>query len=93
MTHIIFSSYRARRTDFGSIQITLDIGKPDNVPMPQEVIEAANTAEALERFNDYCARAAATGTPMAVSARVKNGERKPRGFDAAFKSYYTPINL
>jgi len=55
-------------------------GKPD--PLPRKLVEVKTTAEALAAFDAYKAEAKATGLPIAVSMKIKDG-RAPNGFKKA----------
>lgn len=92
MAKFLMSAYEAKDNGNGRFAIVFNIGKGD--PFPGKVVEAKNTAEALAAFDAYVAEAKASGMLLGCSLRIKDGERKPNGFDKARQALgpYTIVN-
>lgn len=93
MATVILTARPAKLSESGSLQVIFSLrGDPD--PMPRRLVEIKTTADALSALEAYKAEAAATGKPMVVSMRLKDGDRSPNGFKAAAASpHYHRINI
>lgn len=74
-----------------SVTMYID-GRPD--PVPARTFEAKDLARIEEKLSSYIEDCTATGLPLAVSLRIKEG-RAPNGFKAwkAAKPYYHRVNV
>lgn len=89
---IQLSALPAKASNYGGVSVIFDLtGKP--APVPPRLVTVKTTAEALAALEEYKAEAQATGLPLAVSMRLKEG-RAPNGFKAATdKLFYHRINV
>lgn len=91
MAKFLMRAYEAKDNG-NSFSIVFNIGKGD--PFPDKQVEAKNTAEALAAFDAYVGEAKASGMCLGCSLLIKDGERKPSGFDKARQALgpYTIVN-
>ena len=93
MATIILEAHPAKPTRDGHFSVVFHLdGRPD--PIPRRLIDVKTTADALAALESFKADAAATGLPLAVTMRLKDGSRAPNGFKAATaKTFYHRINV
>lgn len=92
MATIQMSAYEAKDNGNGRFAVVFNIGKGD--PLPGKTVEIKNTAEAIAAFEQYVAECKESGLLLACSLRIKDGSRKPNGFDKARQALgpYTIVN-
>jgi hypothetical protein len=73
--------------------ISISIGLGEGPPFPDEVIEATKLGDVQAKFEDYKARAAATGKRLQVTATVMKGSRAPAGFKNWRQADRTFVNI
>lgn len=93
MADIILQAYPAKPSFDGGFQVVMHLdGRP--APLPRRVVSVKTTPEALAALDAFKAEAAATGEPMAVCMRLKDGSRAPNGFKAATaKIFFHRVNV
>jgi hypothetical protein len=91
MATVILNAYTASKFD-GGLSIALCVaGEP---PFPRRTVEIKNLADIVAAFEVYKVEAAATGKPLALSVLMKNGDRKPPGFNKLVAAIrYETVNI
>lgn len=94
MAIFTLSADPAKPSSAGGFSVVFDLtGKPD--PFPRREVEAKTAAEAIAALDQYKTEAEATGQPLAVCIRLKDGSRAPNGWKAvkATMPFYHRINV
>jgi hypothetical protein len=91
MATLILNAYSAERNgEF--VSMALCIG--GDAPFASRKVDVRTAADCLAAFEAYKADAAASGKPLAVSMMIRNGDRKPSGFNKIKAAHsFETVNL